>query len=86
MGLKNGDTGPLINHGFRAGDGWFIVQVGREHHFERLAEIVGQPEWPSDARAGRPARAGWTTSRTSLRPAIEGWAVRQDPGGGVCRT
>ncbi|HEX4865878.1 MAG TPA: CoA transferase, partial [Acidimicrobiales bacterium] len=34
MGLRNGDSGPLINHGFQACDGWFIVQVGREVQFE----------------------------------------------------
>ena len=73
MGLKNGDTGPLINHGFRASDGWFIVQVGREHHFERLAEIVGCPEWTSDPRLA--SRQGWLDHMEDiLRPAIEGWA------------
>jgi crotonobetainyl-CoA:carnitine CoA-transferase CaiB-like acyl-CoA transferase len=73
MGLQNGDTGPLINHGFRASDGWFIIQVGREHHFERLAEIVGRPEWTSDSRLA--TRQGWMDHMEDvLRPAIEGWA------------
>jgi crotonobetainyl-CoA:carnitine CoA-transferase CaiB-like acyl-CoA transferase len=73
MGLKNGDTGPVINHGFRAGDGWFIIQVGREHHFERLASIVGHPEWTSDTRLS--TRQGWMDHlETDLRPAIEHWA------------
>ena len=73
MGLKNGDTGPVINHGFRAGDGWFVVQVGREHHFERLAEIVGRPEWASDPRLAD--RQGWMDHLEDvLRPAIEQWA------------
>jgi len=73
MGLKNGDTGPVINHGFRAGDGWFVVQVGREHHFERLAEIVGRPEWASDPRLAE--RQGWMDHLEDvLRPAIEEWA------------
>jgi crotonobetainyl-CoA:carnitine CoA-transferase CaiB-like acyl-CoA transferase len=73
MGLQNGDTGPLINHGFRASDGWFIIQVGREHHFERLAEIVGHPEWTSDFRLA--TRQGWLDHMEDiLRPAIEGWA------------
>jgi crotonobetainyl-CoA:carnitine CoA-transferase CaiB-like acyl-CoA transferase len=74
MGLKNGDTGPVINHGFRAGDGWFIVQVGREHHFERLADIVGRPEWLSDPRLD--TRQGWMDHLDDvLRPAIEQWAA-----------
>ena len=50
----------MILDGFEAADGWFIVQVGREHEFERLAKLVGQPEWLDDARfatAGRVARA-----------------------------
>jgi crotonobetainyl-CoA:carnitine CoA-transferase CaiB-like acyl-CoA transferase len=73
LGLKNGDTGPVINHGFRAGDGWFIIQVGREHHFERLAEIVRQPDWTSDPRLA--TRQGWMDHLdTVLRPAIEHWA------------
>jgi len=73
LGLKNGDTGPVINHGFRAGDGWFIIQVGREHHFERLAELVGQPGWVSDPRLA--TRQGWMDHLESvLRPAIERWA------------
>ncbi len=73
LGLKNGDTGPVINHGFRAGDGWFIIQVGREHHFERLAELIGQPDWVSDPRLA--TRQGWMDHLDSvLRPAIERWA------------
>ena len=73
MGLQNGDTGPLINHGFLARDGWFIIQVGREHHFARLAEIVGRPEWTSDPRLA--TRQGWLDHLEDLvRPAIEGWA------------
>ncbi len=73
LGLKNGDTGPVINHGFRAGDGWFIVQVGREHHFHRLADVVGQPGWTSDHRLA--TRQGWVDNLEAvLRPAIERWA------------
>jgi formyl-CoA transferase len=73
LGLKNGDTGPVINHGFRAGDGWFIIQVGREHHFERLAVLVGRPDWTSDPRLA--TRQGWMDHlETVLRPAIERWA------------
>ncbi len=74
LGLKNGDTGPVINHGFRASDGWFIIQVGREHHFERLAELVGQADWTSDPRLA--TRQGWMDHLdTVLRPAIERWAA-----------
>jgi len=73
MGLTNGNTGPLINHGFRAADGWFIMQVAREAHFERLAGVVGHPEWTSDPRLA--SRQGWLDHLDGvLRPAIEGWA------------
>src|SRR5206468_1894061 len=62
--------------GFRAGDGWFIIQVGREHQFAKLADLVGHPEWPSDARFA--TRQGWLEHLDDvLRPAIEGWAASQ---------
>jgi formyl-CoA transferase len=63
----------MIMHGFRAGDGWFIMQIGREHEFERLTKLIGTPEWLSDARLA--TRAGWMEHLdTIIRPAVEGWA------------
>lgn len=73
MGLRGGDLGPLILHGFRACDGWFVLQVGRENHFARLAELIGHSEWTSDPRLA--TRQGWVDHlETVLRPAIETWA------------
>jgi crotonobetainyl-CoA:carnitine CoA-transferase CaiB-like acyl-CoA transferase len=73
MGLRNGDLGPLIMHGFQASDGWFIIQVGRENHFAKLVEAIGHPEWVDDPRFAE--RQGWIDHLDSvLRPAIEGWA------------
>ncbi len=73
MGLRNGDLGPLIMHGFRAADGWFIIQVGRENHFAKLVEAIGHPEWAQDPRFAE--RQGWIDHLDSvLRPAIESWA------------
>lgn len=73
MGLRNGDLGPLIMHGFRASDGWFIIQVGRENHFAKLVEAIGHPEWVDDPRFAE--RQGWIDHLdTVLRPAIEEWA------------
>jgi formyl-CoA transferase len=73
MGLQGGELGPLILHGFRACDGWFVLQVGRENHFARLAAIVGHPEWTDDPRLAN--RQGWVDHlETLLRPAIETWA------------
>ncbi len=74
MGLRNGELGPLIMHGFRARDGWFIVQVGREHQFAALVELIGHPEWVHDPRFAD--RQGWLDHlEEELRPAIEAWAA-----------
>jgi crotonobetainyl-CoA:carnitine CoA-transferase CaiB-like acyl-CoA transferase len=77
MGLRPGGLGPLlIMDGFRARDGWFIVQVGREHQFERLAHIIGHPEWLDDERFA--TREGWRVHlEDTIRPAIEGWAANK---------
>jgi formyl-CoA transferase len=77
MGLRPGGLGPLlIMDGFRASDGWFIVQVGREHQFERLAHIIGHPEWLDDERFA--TREGWRVHLDdTIRPAIESWAARK---------
>jgi len=74
MGLRPGGPGPLlIMDGFRASDGWFIMQVGREHQFERLAQLVGHPEWLEDPRFA--TRQGWREHLEDvIRPAVEGWA------------
>jgi formyl-CoA transferase len=75
MGMRPGGLGPLlIMDGFRARDGWFVVQVGREHQFERLAKLIGHPEWLDDERFA--TREGWRVHlETVIRPAIEGWAA-----------
>jgi crotonobetainyl-CoA:carnitine CoA-transferase CaiB-like acyl-CoA transferase len=73
MGLRDGSTGPLIMHGFKAADGWFVLQVGREEQFARLADAVGHPEWLGDERLQ--SRQGWIDHLDDvLRPRIEGWA------------
>jgi crotonobetainyl-CoA:carnitine CoA-transferase CaiB-like acyl-CoA transferase len=73
MGVDNGDSGSVINHGFRAADGWFVMQVARVHVFERLAELVGHPEWVTDERFDTPY--GWGQHLEDvIRPAVEKWA------------
>ena len=74
MGMKEQGKPPaLILHGFKAADGWFVIQVGREHQFARLAEIVGCPEWLDDPRLQE--RSGWVEHLDDLiRPAVERWA------------
>ena len=81
MGLRGGELGPLIMHGFRASDGWFIIQVGREHQFAKMAELIGHPEWVDDERFA--TRQGWLDHLESdIRPAIEAWAADDDDGRG----
>lgn len=74
LGLKGGELAPLIMHGFRAADGWFIVQVGREPQFAALMDLIGRPELTDDPRFAQ--RQGWVDHlEDGLRPAIEGWAA-----------
>jgi formyl-CoA transferase len=63
-----------IMESFRASDGWFVLQVVREHQLERLAELVGHPEWLTDPRFEE--RRMWIDVVESVvRPAVESWAA-----------
>ncbi len=65
---------PYILDTFRAADGWFVMQLVREHQFERLSETVGHPEWRDDPRLAH--RAGWGEHLEDvIRPGIEKWAA-----------
>ena len=68
MGVDGGDSGAVINHGFRAADGWFVMQVAHVHVFERLAHLIGHPEWI-------------TTSVSPLRTAGSNISRRRHPPG-----
>ena len=58
---------------FAAADGEVVVQISREHQFERLATIVGHPEWLADGRFA--TREGWVAHREDvIRPAVEAWS------------
>jgi crotonobetainyl-CoA:carnitine CoA-transferase CaiB-like acyl-CoA transferase len=63
----------MILDGFRADDGWFVVQVGREHEFERLANLIGRTEWLADERFA--TRTGWRTHMDELRAGVDAWAA-----------
>jgi formyl-CoA transferase len=77
MGMRAGASAPLINHSFRARDGWFIIQCGRVHQFAKLAATVGHPEWVDDPRLPDPP--SWFAHVDDiLRPAIEEWAASRD--------
>jgi crotonobetainyl-CoA:carnitine CoA-transferase CaiB-like acyl-CoA transferase len=59
---------------FAASDGYFVVAVFREHHFERLAKLVGHPEWCGEERFA--TREGWARNiEPVIRPALEEWAA-----------
>ena len=74
MGLANGGLAPVINHAFLANDGYFVLQVLRPAQFERLAEILGRPEWTSDPALASPPQ--WLEHLDDvIRPAVEGWAA-----------
>jgi crotonobetainyl-CoA:carnitine CoA-transferase CaiB-like acyl-CoA transferase len=67
---------PGICDSFAAKDGLFVMQVGREHQFERMAQAVGHPEWLEDERFR--SRAGWRDHvEDTIRPAIEAWAANR---------
>jgi len=73
MGARGTLGGALIMNGFRANDGFFLMQVGREHQFERLAKLIGHEEWLTDPRLE--TRQGWVDHLDDvIRPAIEDWA------------
>lgn len=74
LGVRRPQDIPIIQHAFRASDGYFVVQAGREHQFTRLVEIIGHPEWATDPRFA--SRRGWVDHLEDLlRPAIEEWAA-----------
>jgi crotonobetainyl-CoA:carnitine CoA-transferase CaiB-like acyl-CoA transferase len=66
----------VICEGFRASDGFVVVQIVREHQFQKLAELVGHPEWTDDPRFA--TRAGWGPQLESvIRPAVDAWASQR---------
>ena len=73
LGLKSGTPAQLINDGFKAADGWFIIQVGREAQFAKFVDLIGHPEWKDDPRFA--TRQGWLDRLAdTIRPAVEQWA------------
>ncbi len=60
--------------GFKASDGYFVLAVFREHQFERLATLLGHPQWKGDPRFA--TREGWAQhTEEVIRPAVEAWAA-----------
>jgi formyl-CoA transferase len=74
MGMPMGTPWPGILHGFRAADGWFMLQVLRAHQWPDLARAIRRPEWADDPRFATPQ--GWLDHLDSdIRPAVESWAA-----------
>jgi crotonobetainyl-CoA:carnitine CoA-transferase CaiB-like acyl-CoA transferase len=74
MGVRTRRQVPGIFDGFRARDGYFVVQAVREHHLAEIARVVGHPEWLSDERFA--TRQGWRDHLEDVvRPAVEAWAA-----------
>jgi crotonobetainyl-CoA:carnitine CoA-transferase CaiB-like acyl-CoA transferase len=71
----------MVLDGFPAGGpdgerGWFIVQCGREHEFERLARLVGCESWLDDERFA--TRDGWRAHMDVIREGVGTWARNMD--------
>ena len=49
---------------YQASDGWVVIAAGNDNLFQRLADALGHPEWPSDAALQVPIR---TASPTATR-------------------
>lgn len=74
MGVPKGRRAVGIFDGFKAKDGYFVVQAVRDHQLKILAKAVGHPEWLEDERFA--TRQGWVDHLESVvRPAIEAWAA-----------
>ncbi len=75
MGIPDeASSGVGIVETFEAGEGNFVLQIVREHHFEKIAELTGNTEWITDERFA--TRAGWQEHfEDVIRPGVERWAA-----------
>jgi len=75
MGVRSHEL-EVICEGFKADDGYVVVQIVREHQFFALADLIGKPEWKDDPRFA--TRSGWMPALDrEIRPAVERWLVGQ---------
>ena len=59
---------------FRAADGWFVMQLVREHQFAPLARGDRPSGVDRRSPASPPARAGAQHLEDIIRPGVEAWA------------
>ena len=72
MGVRPDKQVPIICEGFKAADGYVVMQIVRDAQFAKLAEVIGHPEWIDDPRFAD--REGWLPHLDAvIRPAIEAW-------------
>ena len=74
LGLRPDPDKPLavLCEGFKAADGYVVVQIVREPQFAKLADLIGKPEWHDDPRFA--TREGWVPNlENEIRPAFEAW-------------
>ena len=69
---ERGEGLRMIMDGFESGDGWFVVFVGRETDFARLATTVGCEHWLTDPRFA--TRLGWREHIGEIRRGVGAWA------------
>jgi formyl-CoA transferase len=70
---KHGATPGLIMTAFEASDGYFMIQVGREHQFPAFAKVIGHEEWIGDPAFDR---SNWMDiTETTIRDAVQTWAA-----------
>ena len=62
----------IINDGFPIDSGELVIQIGREHQFERLCRLIGRLEWLDDERFS--TRGGWRENLDEIRAALRVWA------------
>lgn len=74
MGVRGKRRTPGIFDGFKAKDGYFVVQAVRDHQLQQFARAVGHGEWLEDERFK--TRDGWRDQMDAVvRPAVEAWAA-----------
>lgn len=74
MGIPDAGNAPLLNHSFRAADGFFVMMCTTRAQFEGLARLVGQDAWIDDDRLAD--GHGWVAHvENVIRPGIEAWSA-----------
>ncbi|MEZ5320940.1 MAG: CaiB/BaiF CoA-transferase family protein [Microthrixaceae bacterium] len=74
LGERPRDGRSGVMDSFAASDGYFVMQLVREHQFEAWCTLVGRPEWVGDPRFATRRMWGEATE-TLIRPAVEAWAA-----------